>query len=216
MSVGLGAPERRRVQELLQRSAQLGWLGPGALSAHIDHALAVAAAVREVADVSRGVLDLGSGGGVPGIVVAVALAPAPVTMLDGAARRCSFLRAAAGELADIASVEVAEGRAEDLARRAGLCGRFGAVTARSFGRPAVTAECATGFLPIGGWLVVSEPPETAETALRWDRIGLAKLGFGEVRQTAALGTRLALIPKEAAGAGRYPRRAGVPAKRALW
>ena len=48
---------------------------------------------------------------------------------------------------------------------------FDLVVARSFGAPAVTAECAVGFLATGGHLAVSEPPEPE--ADRWPPEGLA-------------------------------------------
>ena len=35
---------------------------------------------------------------------------------------------------------------------------FDGALARSFGRPAVVAECAAPLLRVGGWLIVSEPP----------------------------------------------------------
>ena len=42
--------------------------------------------------------------------------------------------------------------------RTGLRAGFDGALARSFGRPAVVAECAAPLLRVGGWLVVSEPP----------------------------------------------------------
>ena len=97
---------------------------------------------------------------------------------------------------------------------------FDLVTARAFGPPAVTAECAVGFLRAGGELVVTEPPEPAgpeaEGILRWDPDGLATLGFGEsaairAGETGAMRIRLSRLAGE-----KWPRRDGVPAKRPLW
>ena len=115
----LAAPARRRLGEILARSAELGWLGPGPVDAQIEHALAMARAVAATAEPRPGepgaIVDLGSGGGVPGLVIAVALAPRPTTLLEGSTRRAAFLRSAADELAELAVIDVAEGRAEDLA-----------------------------------------------------------------------------------------------------
>jgi 16S rRNA (guanine527-N7)-methyltransferase len=213
------APElRARLHRVLERAATQGWLGPAPIDAQIDHSLAVAAAVGDLppAALGSGVLDLGSGGGLPGLVVALVIAPIPVTLLDGGARRCAFLRSAAGDLQDAANLAVAEGRAEDLARTAGLAGAFGVVTARSFGPPAVTAECATGFLGIGGSLVVTEPPSTDRALNRWDRAGLAGLGMGEPEPGGGEGSRLVVVAKIGSEDPRFPRRAGIPAKRPLW
>ena len=78
-------------------------------------------------------------------------------------------------------------RAESAARRPELEGSFELVVARSFGRPAVTAECAARFTTLGGWLIVSEPP-TEDPIERWPSGPLAELGWasrGRERQGAA-------------------------------
>jgi 16S rRNA (guanine527-N7)-methyltransferase len=230
----LAAPARRRLGDVLARSAALGWLGPAPVDAQIDHALAMAGAVAELSTSDdAAIVDLGSGGGVPGLVIALALAPRATTLLEGSARRAAFLRSAAAELAGPAVIGVAEGRAEELARQADLEGRYSVCTARSFGRPAVTAECAARLLAVGGVLIVSEPPDSdvpeipgnaakdpsasATTAIsRWDASGMATLGFGEVRTSREHGAHIAMARKTDITDSRYPRRVGIPDKRPLW
>jgi 16S rRNA (guanine527-N7)-methyltransferase len=223
--IELAGPARRRLGEVLARSATLGWLGPGPVGNQVDHALALARAVAAVPDLEGcdAIVDLGSGGGVPGLVIAVALAPRPITLLEGSARRAAFLRSAALELAGDPVIDVAEGRAEELARRPELDGHFSVCTARSFGRPAVTAECAARLLGVGGVLVVSEPPEPGDrhggipdAHARWDLVGLAGLGYGEARTSSEFGVRIAMVEKTHITDSRYPRRVGMPAKRPLW
>jgi len=53
---------------------------------------------------------------------------------------------------------------------------FDLVTARSFGPPAVTAECGVQFLRIGGVMIVSEPPDDTDSQ-RWNIEKLAELGL---------------------------------------
>jgi 16S rRNA (guanine527-N7)-methyltransferase len=202
---------------LLDEARDLGFLGPGPVTRQHQHALYLARAIGEC----RGrVLDLGSGGGLPGLVLFEQWPGASGVLLDAQRRRCEFLARAvvALELAD--RVAVTCGRAELLARDPALRGQFDLVTARAFGPPAVTAECAVGFLRAGGELVVTEPPEPAgpeaEGILRWDRDGLAALGFGEsaairAGETGAMRLRLSRLAGE-----KWPRRDGVPAKRPLW
>ena len=72
-----------------------------------------------------------------------------LTLLEARQRACRFLREAVESLG-LAGVVVVEARAEEAARRADLREAFDAVVARSFGPPAVTAECAVGFLRPGG------------------------------------------------------------------
>jgi hypothetical protein len=68
--------------------------------------------------------------------------------------------------------------AESAAWDPELRSTFDFVTARSFGPPAITAECSRGFLRTDGRLIVSEPPSVGTTPVqRWDRSVLATMGF---------------------------------------
>jgi 16S rRNA (guanine527-N7)-methyltransferase len=135
-------------------------------------------------------------------------------LLEARERRCRFLREAVDRLGWSGRVDVVEERAETASRRAGLREAADAVVARSFGPPAVTAECAVGFLRLGGHLVVSEPP--AETgSSRWPDDGLATLGFARpvpCDSQAGSFVRLEKLRSD----DRWPRRVGIPAKRPLW
>ncbi|MCU1449254.1 MAG: rRNA small subunit methyltransferase [Acidimicrobiales bacterium] len=97
-------------------------------------------------------------------------------LLDAQGRRARFLREAVDRLGLTGRTEVWEGRAEVLGRDDWRRSTFAAVVARSFGRPAVTAECAAPFLAIGGHLLISEPPE----GRAWPPGPLAELGLRPV------------------------------------
>lgn len=155
------------------------------------------------------VLDLGSGGGVPGLVLAEAHPTLGLVLLDSGARRCRFLRQATVELDLVDRVEVVEARAETAARDPARRGALDVVVARSFGSPAVTAECATGFLRLGGSLVVSEPPDASS---RWPPEALADLGLGPAVACGTGGFGFARLEKVRMD-DRWPRRVGIPAKR---
>lgn len=102
------------------------------------------------------------------------------------------------------------GRAEEIARDPALGEVADLVTARSFGPPAVTAECASRFLKIGGLLVVSEPPDDREIG-RWNVERLAILGLeplGRVRHGAAF----QILVKNAPTPHEFPRGTGIPGK----
>lgn len=163
------------------------------------------------------VLDLGSGGGVPGLVLATARPELEVTLLEARRRACRFLREAVAELG-LAGVDVVESRAEEAARRPDLRETFDAVVSRSFGPPAVTAECAVGFLRPSGRLVVSEPPADEEgggLAARWPADGLEQLGLGVPVPGGGPQASFAVLEK-LRGDDRWPRRVGIPLKRPLW
>ncbi len=200
----------RPLLEVLERSRALGFLGPGPVEPHIDHARALVAVVSA----PERFLDLGSGGGLPGLVAAVEWPDSAGALLDAHERRCRFLEGAVADLGLADRIEVVQGRAEELARRPQLRAAFDLVLARSFAPPAVTAECAAGFLRVGGQLVVSEPPG-AEAPERWPAEGLAELGFDPAGIRRTTGAAAAIMELRSAS-DRWPRRTGLPAKRPVW
>ncbi len=191
----------------LARARALGFLGPGPVEDHVRHATGF---VDALAGVTGTVVDLGSGGGVPALILGVARPDLVLVLIEATAKRCRFLEAAAVALGLTATVE--EGRAEVLAR-GGHRGQADAVVARSFGAPAVTAECAAPFLRVGGRLVVSEPPDPA--AARWPPAGLARLGL--VLGPRSSGPPVVQVLHQADPCpAEYPRRDGLPAHRPLF
>jgi SAM-dependent methyltransferase len=206
---------------VLASARQAGFLGPGPIETHLRHAAGFARVARSLElqppTVAPRLLDLGSGGGLPGLVIAALWPSAHVVLLDANERRTAFLDEAAGRL-QFGNLEVLRGRAEDLGREEVLRASFELVVARSFGAPAVLAECAAPFLRAGGWLVVSEPPSEDDGAPppgRWPREPLAALGLAPADRVQdefgfqAL-QQMDICPE------RYPRRVGIPAKRPLF
>ena len=84
-----------RLLEVLERSRSLGFLGPGSVRVHIEHANGFVAGIVRA---PTRLLDLGSGGGVPGLVLARRWPTSYVVLLDARERRCVFLREAARDL----------------------------------------------------------------------------------------------------------------------
>jgi 16S rRNA (guanine527-N7)-methyltransferase len=208
--------DRDRLAAVLEQARGLGFLGPGETGPQHDHSLAFARAWDTFsADPPSTYCDLGAGGGVPGLVLAAAWTVSSVVLLDAGARRCQFLRAAVETLGLEGRVGVAEGRAELLARDAGLDGAFQLVTARSFGRPGVVAECGARLLAPHGVLLVAEPPDEADPAVRWPAEGLVALGLGPPRPIE-VGRRFVAMRRVAPCPDAYPRRVGIPAKRPLF
>ncbi len=158
-------------------------------------------------------LDLGSGGGLPGLVLADHWRCTTV-LLDSMRRRGSFLREVCEWEGAPAGVSVVVARAEDVARLTGLEGAFNLVTARSFAPPAVTAECAVRFMPVGGLAIVSDPPGGGDPA-RWPQDGLTRLGLRGTRHEAG-GFSFRVLEKTLETEPGFPRRSGVPGRRPLW
>lgn len=124
-------------------------------------------------------IDLGTGGGLPGLVLAAETSFRWV-LVERRQRRCWFLNWAVRELGLEARVEVMNMDARHVARSS-LRGQALLVTARSFGSPAATAEIGAALLKVGGTLVVSEPPiekiEKQGLLERWPSMKMMPLGL---------------------------------------
>ncbi|MCE2531006.1 MAG: class I SAM-dependent methyltransferase [Acidimicrobiia bacterium] len=120
-------------------------------------------------------LDLGTGSGLPGLVMATCWPATRWLLIDRRLRSESFARWAIGLLDLSERVSFRRGEAAELAREVALAGAFALVVARAFGPPPLTAECATGFLGLRGRLVVSEPESGSEA--RWPSEPLRRLGL---------------------------------------
>lgn len=200
------------LQAVLEEARELGFLGPGPVDGHIEHAKGFLQAVG--AELPRRVIDLGSGAGLPGLVLAMAWPRIPVVLLDSSERRTLFLARAADELGISSHVVVARARAEEAGRDPDWRARADLVVARSFGPPAVTAECAAPLLEVGGRLIVSEPPE--EGGSRWPEGGLAALGLRPTGRFEQAFCRFQVLRQESLCPEDFPRRVGVPEKRPLF
>jgi 16S rRNA (guanine527-N7)-methyltransferase len=225
------------LQDILAAAREAGFLGPGPIERHLRHARGFVVLARlEAAGESPRILDLGSGGGLPGLVVAGSWPEATMVLLEANERRAQFLERA------VVACDLQE-RVSVVHQRAEICGRdplyratFDGVVVRSFGSPAVVAECAAPLLRIGGWLIVSEPPgedgttdlgadpasdqadlrsRTAEETGRWPEEKLVPLGLKPVEQVRTeFGYQI--LRQSVLCPDRFPRRNGVPSKRPLF
>jgi 16S rRNA (guanine527-N7)-methyltransferase len=202
---------------VLEEARRLGFLGPGPVEGHLDHAAGFAVALdwdagAGWAPVRAG--DLGSGAGLPGLPLALHYPGTEWALVEASVRRAAFLRAAVRDLGVDDRITVVEARAEVVGRAAEHRGRFDLVVARSFGPPAVVAECAAPLLGIDGRAVVSEPPGGVPE--RWPAPALAELGMVPGVAAQAGGASYQVLRQEALCPARWPRRVGVPAKRPLF
>ena len=151
-------------------------------------------------------------------MVATEWPDASVALLEANGRRAAFLRRAVERLDLEGRVSVLEERAEVSGREPGLRGDFDGVLARSFGRPAVLAECAAPLLRVEGWLLVSEPPRSDPQDgqdARWPAEPLRQLGL-EPAEVIHEGFEYRTLRQREPCPDRFPRRNGVPAKKPLF
>jgi len=215
------------VRAALERARELGYLGDRPVEAQIAHSVGFARVVEEqLGSEPPQFLDLGSGGGIPGLILAERWPGAGAVLLDVNQRRARFLTEHVGSLGWEERVAVVSVRAEEAGRDPRYRGSQPVVTARSFGLPAVVAECGGPLLRVGGILVVSEPPLDQERDLPADRAEVGHLDRWPSEALAELGLRPAafesaqfsyqVLRQETPCPPRYPRRTGVPEKRPLY
>lgn len=196
--------------EILEDAQQRGYLGPQPVERQVAHSSAF---VSLVGDMAADAVDLGSGGGVPGLVLGLRLPRLSLTLVESSIARSAWLESAVLQLGLSDHVRVVHARVEELGRTE-CRANFEIATARSFGAPAVLAECAAPLLRQAGLLLVAEPPSPA--ADRWSAQGLAELGLGPPVVKVVEGFHFAQLTQERPCPPRYPRRVGIPAKRPLF
>ena len=133
----------------------MGTLGDRPIPEVIEHARQFVTALEGV---TGKVIDIGTGAGVPGLVIAVDLPHLEVVLADRRATRMDALRLGVAALGLGERVSVVTADVDDLARDPAYAGTFDAVVCRGFGPPESTAPLARGLLKNGGRLIVSEPP----------------------------------------------------------
>jgi hypothetical protein len=171
-------------------------LGPGPIDAHLQHAEGFATVVEHVlGHVPSSLADLGSGAGIPGLVLAARWPGCATTLIESNHRRATHLRTAAAEPGWSGRVEVIEDRAELVARRAECRERFAVVTARSFAGPAATpVESRCGLVgPPEEWKP-SGMPGAGPAALGGREA--PELGFGAAGRHVASGAHFVVLQKE--------------------
>jgi 16S rRNA (guanine527-N7)-methyltransferase len=172
---------------------------------HLDDALAAAAYMQD-----GPVVDVGSGGGSPGIPVAAARPELHVDLLEAQRRKCSFLVMAAAEFPNVGVVCA---RAEEHARGDGR-EAYGTAIAQALAPPPVALEWCLPLVRLGGRVILlAGEVDLGRAAAATEAVG------GGVPETVALpgGTRrsLLLVAKVRPTPERFPRRPGAARKRPL-
>ena len=155
----VGRDEDIPLREALGSSRRLGMLGAAPIADVIDHSETFVAALH---DVTGTVVDLGSGGGVPGLVIAWRRPDLRIVLVDRRQSRTDHLRRLVGRLGIGGRVSVVNGDAHAVADL--IDEPVAAVVARGFGKPVAVIAAVRPLLRAGGLLVVSEPPSGVD---RW-------------------------------------------------
>jgi 16S rRNA (guanine527-N7)-methyltransferase len=163
-------------------------------------------------------LDVGTGAGVPGIPLKILLPQVRLVLLESVAKKTAFLQHVINRL-DLAHVEVLTGRAEDMAHQGSYRERFDLVVSRAVGSLSTIAELTLPFCREGGLFIAPKKgqieEELSQAAKAIDTLG-GKLKEVKRVELELLEQRfLVMVEKVSPTPQRYPRRAGVPARRPL-
>lgn len=146
------------------------------------------------------IVDVGSGGGTPGIPLAVALPDREVTLLEAERRKAEFLRSWTAELPNL---RVIHGRAEEQPIE-----QWGVAVAKALAPPPVAAEWCLPLVVVGGAAILWVGP----SARAGDVSHAAQiLGGGRAEEHDGL----FVLPKRVHTPPGFPRRPGVARKRPL-
>lgn len=164
------------------------------------------------------VLDIGSGGGFPGVPLRIACPGMRLTLLESARKKTDFLRHLVSTLG-MADVEVVTDRAETRAHDPAYREQFDLVLARAVAETAELAELALPFCAIGGRAVLGKVSDTAAEVERAAKaiatMGGRLLRVLPVELPGLSGRTLVVLAKERPTPPAYPRRPGMPHKRPL-
>jgi 16S rRNA (guanine527-N7)-methyltransferase len=166
-------------QLLVGPGVERGLLGPAEAARVWDRHLLNCAVVAELVPVPCSLVDLGSGAGLPGIVMAMLLPDAEVTLLEPMARRASFLEECVDALG-LANAVVRRGRAEDMA------GQIAAdvVIARAVAPMDRLASMAAGLARPGGMVLAIKGAGAADEVMRAQSV-LRQLGVQDLELVLA-------------------------------
>lgn len=165
------------------------------------------------------ILDLGTGAGFPGLVLAIVHPECRFTLVDAVNKKVNFIRAVASALG-LMNVEALHARSEALGQDPSYRERFDVGVARGVAYLPTLSEYLLPLIRVGGRMVLSKELP-CEEELERSRNALEVLG-ARYRESAPYelplyGNRRALLvfDKVAPTPGKYPRREGVPSKKPL-
>ncbi len=173
---GAALPQAERYAALLTGiGTERGIVGPGEAARVWDRHVLNCGVIARLIPATCSLVDLGSGAGLPGIVLAMLRPESRVTLLEPMARRAVFLQECVTAL-NLPNVEVVRGRAEEFA------GRLAAdvVTSRAVAPLEKLAVLSVGVARPGGRVLAMKGASAAAELAR-ARPVLARLGVGDAR-----------------------------------
>jgi 16S rRNA (guanine527-N7)-methyltransferase len=157
-------------------------------------------------------IDIGTGGGLPGLVLALCQPGTEWTLVDATGKKAEAVRSFASAL-DLENVEVLHGRAEELAHQPGRRGQFDGAITRAVGSLPMVMELSRGFVVPGGTIAAVRGRQWAADIASTRRAArlLCLTDIHSVAVPAALRkTWLVTMRAEGPPPKQYPRADGMP------
>ncbi len=167
----------------------------------------------------RSLLDIGTGGGLPGMVLAIAFPHISTYLLDSTGKKIAFLDDVVREL-ELDNVTTIHARAEEIAHQPRYRNAFDLITARAVTTLPALLELALPMLRVNGTMLLPKGEDIEEELAAGHRA--AEILRGEITSAdllpdagSTVDTRLVIARKLATTPSAYPRRAGMPSKNPL-
>lgn len=196
------------LEEAWGPARRAGVLGSAPIEALVEHTAGFARAVcssfsAELGEFDGRVVDLGTGAGLPGVILSLLLPRAELTLIDASDRRLDHVRRAVRASGTGARVRVLHGRGDELAHDPALRGSFDVAVARLLADPAEALEQLVPFVRPAGFVVVSTQDDAVS---RWESLPTELLPTGPVGWQIAPAGRFAVVPVLSAADQSLPRR----------
>ena len=163
---------------------------------------------------AKRVMDLGTGGGFPGLPLAIACPDKEFILVDSVAKKLKVVASAADEF-NLENVDVVHMRAEDLAKWPAYREQFDAVVSRAVSNMSTLCEYCLPFVKKGGYFIAfktRDAEEEIESAKKAIAVLGGKLERIEEDGIEGSGHIFVVIKKEKTTPQKYPRKAGLPLK----
>jgi 16S rRNA (guanine527-N7)-methyltransferase len=165
------------LKPVLSAAQRIGALSGAPIEQIISHALWFSKAIPSSA---RRVIDLGSGAGVPGLIVAFDRPELELVLVDRRSGRTDSLTRSVLALSLDSRVSVRSAEIGDLVRDGNFPKQFDAAISRGLGPPLETLRLSRELVKPGGVVIISEPPPTTQS--RWNLEDVSNLGLdGPIR-----------------------------------
>lgn len=186
---------------------------------HFLDSVTVTIALKKPVKAGLSLIDVGSGGGFPGLPVKIVFPNIRLVLLEATGKKAAFLRHIT-EVLGLEDVEIVAGRAEVVAHQAQYRQRFDIVLSRAVAPLATLAELCLPLCAIGGSFIAQKKGDAdLELSQAAEAINILGGSPPEIKMVdlEELADRryLVVIKKIAPTPAKYPRRPGMPAKRPL-